>query len=148
MENQETNTGKFGELGLDAEIKLLEDELKELKKELAICQSVINKRDSRAKDYLIEMVAIKKDIDVVNQEIALLLDAKEEEELWHQEVNEEEDLEQDIDDIVETGEVDNEPDLKPEETKIEETKIEENASADKLEEKPAPEPKKDKKKNK
>ncbi len=141
MENQETNTGKFGELGLDAEINLLEEELKVLKKELAICQSIVDKRDSRAKDYLIEMVAIKKDIDVVNQEIALLLDAKEEEELWLQEVDEELYLEEDIDNELETGGIDNEPDLK-----VEENKPEENATPEKVEENTAPAPKKEKKK--
>jgi hypothetical protein len=117
MENKEQNKDQFGELGLDAEIKLLEAELKELKKELAVCQTIVAKRDDRAKDYLIEIDAIKKDIEVVTQEIALLIEAKEEEELWEQET-----LEDGFDEIIENEGIDNEPEPKKEEEIVPDSK--------------------------
>lgn len=117
MENQEQNKDQFGELGLDAEIKLLEAELKELKKELSVCQTIVAKRDDRAKDYLIEIDAIKKDIEVVTQEIALLIEAKEEEELWEQET-----LEDGFDEIIENEGIDNESEPKKEEEIVPDSK--------------------------
>jgi hypothetical protein len=82
MENQNEQKNEIKDLSIENEIKLLQSELKELNKELAICQKLVAKRDDRAKDYILEIEAIKKDIEAVNEEIQMLIEAKEEEELW------------------------------------------------------------------
>lgn len=87
METEENKKKQIEDLSLENEIKQLKAELIELKKELAYCQKVVAKRDERASDYLIEIEAIKRDIDFVNEEIAMLTEVLEEE-IWESEMGE------------------------------------------------------------
>lgn len=61
-------------LQMDEQIKELEQELKELKAELLICEKQIGKRNDSQKDYLLQKQGILEDISAVEEEINILTD--------------------------------------------------------------------------
>lgn len=57
---------------MEEQIKQLEYELADLKKELAVCQKEIAKRNDKSNDYVMQLAEIKEDISIVEEELAIL----------------------------------------------------------------------------